>query len=81
MLGLLGVGIALTFGLAVKSGSYAGAVMMLLMWLSVLPPEHHPFLDEHIVYALVLVALANAKTHRWSFHKQYSTTKLAKILS
>ncbi len=31
---------------------------MMLMWLAVLPPENNPVVDEHIVYALVLVLLA-----------------------
>jgi thiosulfate dehydrogenase [quinone] large subunit len=39
-------------------GALAGAIMMILMWLAVLPPENNPIVDEHIVYALILVALA-----------------------
>ena len=30
------------------------------MWCAVLPPANNPFMDDHIVYALVLVALAPA---------------------
>ena len=55
MLGLFGIGLALLFGIGVKIASYSGALMMLLIWLAVLPPEHHPFIDEHILYALVLI--------------------------
>ena len=58
MIGLLGIGIALTFGVFVKIGAWAGAVMLMLMWLAVLPPEHHPFLDDHVIYSLVLIGLA-----------------------
>jgi thiosulfate dehydrogenase [quinone] large subunit len=28
------------------------------MWTAVLPPENNPFMDDHIIYALVLVLLA-----------------------
>jgi thiosulfate dehydrogenase [quinone] large subunit len=28
------------------------------MWTAVLPPENNPFMDDHLVYAMVLVALA-----------------------
>jgi thiosulfate dehydrogenase [quinone] large subunit len=28
------------------------------MWSAVLPPDNNPFLDDHIIYALVLAVLA-----------------------
>jgi len=36
----------------------SGAAMLVLMWSAVLPPENNPFMDDHLVYALVLVLLA-----------------------
>src|SRR3989344_1088853 len=58
MLGLLFIGLTLLINRFVFWGSLAGIVMMLLMWLSLLPPENNPIVDEHIVYALVLTILA-----------------------
>lgn len=58
MLGLLGIGLALVLGIGVRVAAGAGAVMMLLMWAASLPLENHPFLDDHVVYALVLIGLA-----------------------
>jgi thiosulfate dehydrogenase (quinone) large subunit len=58
MLGLAGIGVALMLGIAMRIATAAGAAMLLLMWTAVLPPENNPFMDDHIVYALVLVALA-----------------------
>ena len=58
MLGLLGIGIALTFGAGMRIAAAAGALMYILMWSVVLPPENHPFLDEHVLGALTLVVLA-----------------------
>lgn len=58
MIGLLGIGIALVLGIGMRVAAAAGALMMLLMWAASLPLENHPFLDDHIVYALVLVGLA-----------------------
>jgi len=58
MLGLLFVGLTFLFNRYVKWGAIAGAVMVLLMYFAVLPPENHPFLDDHIVYALVFVIFA-----------------------
>jgi thiosulfate dehydrogenase [quinone] large subunit len=57
MLGLLGIGVALTLGIGMRLASYSGALMLVLMWLAVLPPEHNPFMDDHIIYALVLLVL------------------------
>jgi thiosulfate dehydrogenase [quinone] large subunit len=36
----------------------AGALMLVLMWTAVLPPENNPFMDDHIVYAVVLILVA-----------------------
>lgn len=58
MIGLAGIGVALIAGIAMRLTAAAGATLMVLMWTAVLPPENNPFMDYHIVYALVLVALA-----------------------
>ncbi|MEK7208716.1 MAG: hypothetical protein AAB677_00460 [Patescibacteria group bacterium] len=58
MLGLLFVGLTLIFNRYLKWGCLAGGVMMLLIYLALNPPEHNPFIDEHIVYILVLALLA-----------------------
>ncbi len=31
-----------------------------MMWSAVLPPENNPFMDDHLIYAQVLVVLALA---------------------
>jgi len=58
MIGLLGIGLALLLGIGMRIAAVAGALMLVLMWTAVLPPENNPFMDDHLVYALVLVALA-----------------------
>lgn len=78
MLGLLGIGTALTFGIAMRLAAYAGALLYVMMWTVVLPPENNPVLDDHIIGAVALVALA--LTHAgdtWGFGKQWSRTHLA----
>ncbi|MFJ6387816.1 hypothetical protein ACIQJT_09485 [Streptomyces sp. NPDC091972] len=71
MLGLLGIGVALMAGVALRFAAVAGTVMMALMWVAEWPPARHlsdgspsmstnPFADYHLVYALVLIALAAA---------------------
>jgi thiosulfate dehydrogenase (quinone) large subunit len=58
MIGLAGIGGALLLGIGMRIAGATGALMMLLMWGSALPISSNPFIDDHIVYALVLVALA-----------------------
>ncbi len=62
MLGLLFIGLTLLFNKYLKWGAIAGIILMMLMWLSLLPPENNPIIDEHIVYALVLALLAVKST-------------------
>jgi thiosulfate dehydrogenase [quinone] large subunit len=56
--GLLAIGLALTLGVAMRIAAGAGALMLVMMWSAVLPPENNPFMDDHLIYALVLVVLA-----------------------
>ena len=65
MLGLLFVGLALLLGIGLNIAGYSGAMMMLFLWLSRLPPENNPVLDEHIVYMIVLIGLARVKAGQW----------------
>lgn len=58
MLGLLAIGVSLVTGLGLKIAGWSGALMMFLFWAAALPPEHHPFLDEHTIYIFILVAIA-----------------------
>jgi len=71
MLGLLGIGVALIAGVALRLAAVAGTVMMALMWIAEWPPARYlsdgspsmstnPFADYHLVYAVVLIALAAA---------------------
>ncbi len=77
MLGLLGIGIALIFGIFMKLGTYSGSLMLFLMWLAVLPKEHHPFLDEHIIYIFALLSLNYVKAGQYfGLGKKWINTNL-----
>jgi thiosulfate dehydrogenase (quinone) large subunit len=65
MIGLLGIGLALMLGVMVRIAAWSGALMLVLMWTAVLLPENNPFMDDHIVYALVLLLLAEMGAGRW----------------
>lgn len=58
MLGLLGIGLGLFLGIAMKLSTFFGVVMLALMYLAgFLPPDHNPLIDEHIIYIVVLIVL------------------------
>lgn len=79
MLGLLLIGIALTFGIGIKIAGWSGALLMFFMWTSALPPEHHPFLDDHIIYAIILIGLTFIKSgHFLGFGRSWSKIKLVR---
>jgi thiosulfate dehydrogenase [quinone] large subunit len=58
MAGLAAIGTALVLGIGLRVAAAAGSLLLVLMWTAVLPPENNPFLDDHLVYAGVLVLLA-----------------------
>ena len=57
MAGLLGIGVALMLGVAMRIATGSGVVLQLMMWSAVLPTPNNPFMDDHIIYALTLVTL------------------------
>ncbi len=58
MIGLAGIGIALMLGVFMNIASASGALLLVLMWTVVLPPDNNPFMDDHLIYAGVLGLLA-----------------------
>jgi thiosulfate dehydrogenase [quinone] large subunit len=57
MIGLLGIGLALVLGIGMRVATVSAVALLLMMWSAALPPENNPFMDDHIIYALVAVAL------------------------
>ena len=79
MVGLALMGIALIVGIGVKIAGYAGALFMILLYSAALPPEHNPFLDEHLVYVLVLIGLALSRSgHTLGLGRWWANTGLVK---
>jgi thiosulfate dehydrogenase [quinone] large subunit len=65
MLGLAALGVALILGIGVRIAGYTGTLFVLLLWSSNLPPASNPIMDEHIVYAIVLIGLATVRAGQW----------------
>ncbi len=58
MAACLGIGVALMLGVGMRIAAGAGAVLTVMMWSVVLPPANNPFMDDHLIYAGLLVLLA-----------------------
>lgn len=75
MVGLLGIGVALILGVAVRIAAVSGVIMVAGMWLATYPPAKftsagtptsstNPFVDDHMLEALILVVLATTLAGR-----------------
>jgi thiosulfate dehydrogenase [quinone] large subunit len=77
MLGLLGIGLALTLGVGMRLAALSGGLLYVLMWTVVLPPANNPVLDEHLLGAVTLVALALLNAgDTWGLGRWWSRTEV-----
>ena len=77
MAGLLGIGLALTLGIGMRIAAVSGAVLYLLMWTVVLPPENNPVIDDHVLSALTLLVLAAFHAgDTWGLGRRWAATAL-----
>jgi thiosulfate dehydrogenase (quinone) large subunit len=90
MLGLAGVGVALLLGIGMRIAAVSGTLLLVLMWAAEWPLARftdagqptmstHPFLDDHIIYALVLILLAViAAGNTWGFGKFWANLEFVR---
>jgi thiosulfate dehydrogenase (quinone) large subunit len=64
MAGLFCIGLALILGIGVKVAVVSGITLLMMMWLAALPPENNPFIDDHIIYSGVLLAILFANDNQ-----------------
>jgi thiosulfate dehydrogenase [quinone] large subunit len=84
MLGLLGIGLALTAGVALRLTALTGALMMTMMWLAEFPLAQHtntgepsgssnPLMDSHLIYAIAMIVLAATYAgNTWGLGKHWA---------
>jgi len=89
MLGLAGIGVAVTLGVALRISAVAGTIMLLMMWAAEWPlstttaagkpsGSTNPLIDYHIVFALALIVFAVAGSGvTWGLGRQWQ--KLAVV--
>ncbi|WP_295698497.1 DoxX family membrane protein [Lapillicoccus sp.] len=90
MLGLLGIGVALMAGIAMRIAAVSGVVMLAGMWLATYPlarfdstgaatSSTDPFVDEHLTEALVLIVLAaTCAGTTWGLGRMWARLPLVK---
>ena len=85
MLGLLGIGVALILGVALRIAAASGVVLLLMMWLASWPlastvagkptGSTNPLIDDHIISALAIIVVGAYAAHsagylgRWWSHQ------------
>ena len=79
MLGLLGIGISLLLGVAMRLGTAAGALMYAFMYAASLPLENNPVVDDHLVGIVVMaVLLFGAAGLTYGLGRWWSRTTVAR---
>lgn len=79
MIGLLGIGVALTLGIGMRLAAVTGALLYVLMWTAALPPANNPIIDDHILGAITVVALALAAAGTtWGLGRWWDRTTLVR---
>ena len=79
MAGLLGIGLALTFGVGMRVAAGAGALLYMLMWLASLPLDNNPVVDDHLIGAVAVVVLATTLAgDTWGLGKMWARSRLVR---
>jgi thiosulfate dehydrogenase (quinone) large subunit len=79
MLGMGLVGLALVLGIGLRPAAVGAVALMGSLYLSSLPLENNPVVDEHLVYAVLAVALASVRAgDTLGAGRQWSSTSLVR---
>lgn len=79
MLGLLGIGTALTLGIAMRPAALAGGLLYLMMYAAVMVPENNPVIDDHLLGLVSVAVLAlTLAGDTWGLGRQWARTHLVR---
>ena len=77
MLGILAIGLPLVLGIGVRIAASIGVIMLMLMYSAVVLPEHNPVVDDHIIYAVIMLGIAIANPgYRLGLARRWGRTRL-----
>jgi thiosulfate dehydrogenase [quinone] large subunit len=70
--GMLLIGAALMLGIGLRAAAAAGTLLFALLWVSAMPTQNNPFVDEHVIFALLLWVLAVTRAGDvWGFGRPW----------
>lgn len=79
MLGLAGIGAALTFGVGMRIAAVAGTALYLMMYAAAFPLENNPVVDDHLLGAISLIVLGvTLAGDTWGFGKVWGKSHLVR---
>jgi thiosulfate dehydrogenase (quinone) large subunit len=79
MIGLLGIGLALTLGITMRIAAATGALLYLFMYAAFLPLENNPVVDDHLMGAVALVVLGlTLAGDTWGAGRAWARTRLVR---
>jgi thiosulfate dehydrogenase (quinone) large subunit len=79
MMGLVLIGLSLILGIGVKIAGWSGALLMVFMYMAMIPPKNNPLVDDHIIYAALLIFFTQVKIGQWiGLGKQWVQIKFVK---
>lgn len=71
--------LALILGVGMRVAAVAGATLLALIYAAQLWPERNPFVDEHVVYGLLLAGLAvDEAGDVWGLGRRWRNQKLVR---
>jgi thiosulfate dehydrogenase [quinone] large subunit len=77
MFGLVGLGLALTFGFGIRIAAIGGFVLYLMMYSVALPAVNNPVIDDHVLGAISMVVLGlTLAGDTWGVGKAWSRQHL-----
>jgi thiosulfate dehydrogenase [quinone] large subunit len=77
MFGLLGLGLALTFGFGIRIAAVGGFVLYMMMYSVALPAANNPVIDDHVLGAITMVVLGlTLAGDTWGVGKAWSRQHL-----
>lgn len=82
MIGLLGIGVGLVFGVAMKLSTISGGLMLFLMWLASMPIANNPLIDDHLIYMVTMIVLYySSQNQAWSLKRKWNDLEVVKDYS
>jgi thiosulfate dehydrogenase (quinone) large subunit len=79
MVGLLGIGVALTLGVGIRLAAISGVALYLMMWAASLPLANNPVIDDHMLGAVTVAVLAlTLAGDTWGLGTQWARTNLVR---